>query len=52
MAAMSSFFMPSIAFIARCAPCASGPVRHAVTGVGTTYHDTPKQSFTHPHGPC
>ena len=49
--AMSIFFMPSIAWIARCARPGSGSPISSFSRVGTTCHDTPNRSLSHPHGP-
>ena len=49
--AMSSLRMPNIACIARCARAGSASPKSSSTAVGTTCHDSPKRSFSQPHGP-
>src|SRR5262249_10306413 len=48
-AAMSSFFICSIACIARVARARSGSLNSSVMRRGMICHDTPKRSFSQPH---
>ena len=50
-AATSSFVIFSIAAITRCAFSGSGSPRSLRSASGTICHETPKRSFSHPHGP-
>jgi hypothetical protein len=51
MVAMSSFFMPITAWNARSRAAVSLEAIHSAMRLGTTCQETPKRSFSQPHGP-